>query len=142
MINPRAFEAIQNADYIVIGPGDLYTSIVPNLLVPGICEAIAASSARVIYICNIMTKHGETDDFSVQDFVRVVESYIGSGVIDSVVVNNGWIDEGLLEKYWSEEKKRPVKITDVSTFVNKSYKIIERDLVNDQDYIRHHPDKL
>lgn len=76
-INPRAREVLRNSDYIIIGPGDLYTSIVPNLLSVGVKEAIHYSKAKIIYICNIMTKHGETNNFEVEDFVNVIEKYIG-----------------------------------------------------------------
>ena len=72
-LNPRAREAIENSDYVIIGPGDLYTSIVPNLLCVGMVEALRATRAKIVYVCNIMTKHGETDHFTVEDFVRVIE---------------------------------------------------------------------
>src|SRR5438309_1999605 len=65
-----ALEAIGSADMIVIGPGDLYTSVVPTLLVDGICQAIAASPATTVYVCNLMTKHGETDGYAASDFLR------------------------------------------------------------------------
>lgn len=142
ILNPRAFEAIQNADYIIIGPGDLYTSLVPNLLIPGLCEAIRNSSARVIYITNIMTKHGETDNFNVHEFVDVIESYVGKNEIDIVVANSGIIEEDLLKKYFETEKKSPVMIGDIAGFSHENYKIVERDLVNDTDFVRHHPLKL
>ena len=141
-LNPRARETILNADYIVIGPGDTYTSIIANLLSDGMHEAIAGSSARVIYVCNIMTKHGETTNFEVADFIRVIEEYIGEGRIDYVIVNNGYIRDDLIERYRSEEHKKPVKIKDPSLFTGKHYKIIERNLVNENDYIRHDPEKL
>lgn len=87
-LNPRAREALVNSDYIIICPGDLYTSIVPNLLSEGMREAIQESRAKIIYICNIMTKYGETNNFQVEDFVNVVEKYIGKNEIDYVLVNN------------------------------------------------------
>lgn len=142
VLNPRAYEAVQNADYIIIGPGDLYTSIVPNLLVPGLCEAIANASARVIFITNIMTKHGETDDFGVREFVRVIENHLGRGEIDIVVANSAVIEDKLLRKYYRWEKKRPVLIGDVQDYVDESFKLVERDLVSETDYVRHHPQKL
>lgn len=141
-LNNRAHEAIINADYIIIGPGDLYTSIVPNLLTIGMREAIQKSKAKIIYICNIMTKHGETNNFEVEDFVHVVEKYIGINEIDYVLANNAPIGEELIRKYQREENKQPVRITDMSLFTNVPYKIIERDVVNEQDYIRHDPEKL
>ena len=141
-LNPRAREAILNSDYIILGPGDLYTSIVPNLLSPGMREAIHASKAKIIYICNIMTKHGETNNFEVEDFVRVIEKYVGKVEIDYVLVNSAVIREDLVQKYATEENKSPVRITDPSKFDTKSYKIVERDVVSEEDFIRHDPEKL
>ncbi|HBB27236.1 TPA: hypothetical protein DCZ36_01915 [Candidatus Gracilibacteria bacterium] len=141
-LNPRAREVLVNSDYILIGPGDLYTSIVPNLLSEGMKEAIQESRAKIIYICNIMTKYGETNNFQVEDFVNVVEKYIGKNEIDYVLVNNAPIREELVLKYKQEENKQPVRITDISLFSNAPYKIIERDVVNEADYIRHDPEKL
>ncbi|MDD5197836.1 MAG: YvcK family protein [Candidatus Gracilibacteria bacterium] len=141
-LNPRAREVLVNSDYIVIGPGDLYTSIVPNLLATGMREAIQESTAKIIYICNIMTKYGETNNFQVEDFVNVIEKYIGKNEIDYVLVNNAPIGEELVLKYKQEENKQPVRITDISLFSSAPYKIIERDVVNENDYIRHDPEKL
>ena len=141
-LNHRAREALVNSDYIIVGPGDLYTSIVPNLLATGMREAIQKSKAKMIYICNIMTKHGETNNFEVEDFVKVIEKYIGENEIDYVLVNNAPIGKELIHKYEREENKQPVRITDMSLFANVPYKIIERDVVNEQDYIRHDPEKL
>ncbi len=85
--NPRAIAAILDADAIVLGPGDLYTSILPNLLVNGIVQAVAASRAVRIYICNLMTKRGETDQFKASDFVREVLSYLGPARLDWAIIN-------------------------------------------------------
>jgi uncharacterized cofD-like protein len=141
-INPRAREAIINADYIIIGPGDLYTSIVPNLLSKGMQEALAMSTGKIIYICNAMTKRGETTNMEVIDFIDTIERYIHPGMLDYVIVNNGYISDEVVEKYKAEESKKPLKIKDYSLFANKSYKVIERDIVNDEDFVRHNPIKL
>ncbi len=141
-LNPRAREAILSADYIVIGPGDLYTSIVPNLLSKGMREALEASTAKIIYVCNAMTKRGETTNMEVIDFINTIEKYIDPGKLDFVIVNNGIISDEVVIKYKTEENKKPLKIKDISLFLGKSYKIIERDIVNDDDYVRHHPLKL
>ncbi|MBS9783896.1 YvcK family protein [Candidatus Gracilibacteria bacterium] len=141
-LNPTAREAILNADYIIIGPGDLYTSIVPNLLCEGMKEALDETSAKLIYICNAMTKRGETSNMEVIDFVNVIERYIEPGKLDYVIVNSGHIDDEMVEKYKKIENKKPVKIKDHSIFRDKSYKIIERDIVNDEDVVRHNPKKL
>ena len=86
--NVEAISAIDDADIIVLGPGDLYTSIVPNLLPTGIAAAIRASRARIIYICNIRNKPSETSNFNASDYVRTVNAYIGARRIDTAIVNN------------------------------------------------------
>lgn len=105
--NPAALKSIAQADYIIIGPGDLYTSIIPNLLVGGIPEAINASKAKKIYVCSIMTKFGETNNFSASDFFRAIQYYITK--IDYFVLNK----EKPLQKFLSIYKKEhaePVRI--------------------------------
>lgn len=141
-INTKAKESILNSDYIIIWPGDLYSSVVPNLLIEWIKDVLNLSKWKVIYVCNIMTKRWETNNFWVEDFVDVIEKYIWTGRIDYVLVNNWWIDEELVEKYKLEEWKKPVKIKDLSAFEWKTYKIVERDLLDEEDYIRHNPKKL
>ncbi len=141
-LNPRAREAIMNADYVIIGPGDLYTSIVPNLLSSGMKEVLDATSAKLIYVCNAMTKRGETTNMEAQDFIATIEKFIAPAKLDYVIVNNGHIDDEIIEKYKIEENKKPVKIKNINDFLDKDYKIIERDIVNDDDYVRHDPKKL
>ena len=141
-LNPRAREAIMNADYIIIGPGDLYTSIVPNLLSKGMREALDLTPAKLIYICNVMTKRGETTNMEVIEFIDTIERYIDPGKLDYVIVNNGFIEDDIIEKYKREENKKPVKIKDHTLFAKKHYTIIERDIINDDDYVRHDPIKL
>lgn len=141
-LNPRGKDALLNADIIVICPWDLYTSIVPNLLVDGVKEAISESDAKVVYFCNIMTKHGETNNFEVIDFVDTIEKYLGKGVLDYVVVNNWYISEELAAKYKEKENKKPVKLKDATLFEEKDYKVVERDLLNENDYVRHSSEKL
>ncbi len=141
-LNPNAKEAILNADYIIIGPGDLYTSIVPNLLSKGMREALGKSTAKIIYICNAMTKRGETTNMEVIDFIDTIERFIDPGMLDYVIVNNWHIDEDIVVKYKAEENKKPLKIKDHTLFANKWYKVIEWDIVNDDDIVRHDPMKL
>jgi uncharacterized cofD-like protein len=100
--NPKAVAAIEVADVIVIGPGNLYCSIVPNFLIKGIPEAIGRSKAAVVYNCNLMTKKGHTDGFSVDDFADEIERYIGKGRIDHVTYNNRLPEQGLLDRYAHE----------------------------------------
>ena len=140
-LNPRAREAIENSDYIIIGPGDLYTSIVPNLLCAGMVDALRATRARIIYVCNVMTKYGETGGFAVEDFLRVLEHYLGEGRVDYLLVNRGELRPDLLPKYEAEGKS-PVVLRDRDALIRKGVKLIERDFTSATDYIRHDPRKL
>lgn len=140
-LNPRAKEAILNSDIVIVGPGDLYTSVVPNLLCEGMKDALQATDAKIVFVCNVMTKHGETDNYSVEDFLEVVERYVGEGRIDYVLVHSGEIREDLAEKYAKEEGKYPVRIRDAEN-LRKRCRIVERDLASEKDYIRHDPKKL
>jgi len=101
-MNPSLKRVLKNADLIVIGPGDLYTSIVPNLLVPGVKEEIRKSKAKKVFICNLMTKRGETDGFSGEDFLRVMDKYLGKNILDFAIFNNKKPTERLLRKYRRE----------------------------------------
>jgi uncharacterized cofD-like protein len=128
---------------IIISFGDLYTSIIPNFLVNGIKEAIATNKkAKVVYFCNLMTKPWETTDFEAIDFVNVIEKYLWKDILDYVIVNNWYISEKLAEKYKSLEKKKPVKVKNKEEFKWKKYKIIEADLLHENDFIRHSYDKI
>jgi len=98
-----ALKAIRRADVIVLGPGDLYTSILPNLLVKGMAEAIRASEARKVYVCNLMTKHGETDGFMASDFVRQIQRYL-DGSVDRVIAHDGSFPEHLLGRYAAQDQ--------------------------------------
>ena len=143
-VNSVAKNALANSDIIVIGPGDLYTSIIPNLLVKGVRKAIKNSNAKVVYFCNIMTKQGETSWFEVKDFVDVIERYLWKWVLDYVIVNDGNISDYMVKKYKEVEGKKPVKIKENNKkdFKWKSYKIVERDMLHEQDYVRHSSKKI
>jgi len=88
LLNPEAAQAILNAELVVIGPGSLYTSILPNLLVEGMVEAIKASPALKVYICNLASQPGETDGYDVDDYLRVIQEHVGSSIFDFVIVNS------------------------------------------------------
>jgi uncharacterized cofD-like protein len=141
--NPKAITAIEKADVIIISYWDLYTSIIPNLLVKWIKEAIAKNKkAKVIYFCNLMTKPGETTNFEALDFIDIIEKYLWENILDYVIVNNWYISDKMAEKYKSLEKKRPVKIKDHKYFKWKKYKIIEADLLHENTFVRHSYDKI
>lgn len=96
---PAAVDAILDSDLVVLGPGSLYTSILPNLLIPDILQALRTTSAPCLYVCNVMTQPGETDHFSVSDHLKALIGHIGPGIIDFVLANDGQPAEGILERY-------------------------------------------
>jgi uncharacterized cofD-like protein len=103
----RARKALERADTVIIGPGDLYTSIIPCLLVDGISEAIRSCEGEIIYVCNVMTKHGETDGYSASDFVGEIHRYLGRRV-DTVLVSTSTYPQSLLNAY-AQENAHPVR---------------------------------
>lgn len=138
--NPSALKAIAQADLIIIGPGDLYTSIIPNLLVKGITEAIKKSRAKKAYICNIMTKFGETNNFMGKDFLQVIQKYLGDNVLDFALFNNHRPTPERIEKY-AREKAKFVE-PDLSSQRIKNLQVIEGDFLRRRGFIRHDPDKI
>lgn len=101
--NPKALQAIKEADLIVVGPGDLYTSLIPNFLVPGISEAVRRSRAKKVYIVNLMNKNGHTDDFEIADYIRAFEQAVGKKkLFDVIVYNTKRPGSMLLRKYADE----------------------------------------
>ncbi len=100
-INPTARKKISEADAIIIGPGDLYTSIIPNLLISGMPEAIKKSKAKKMYVGNLTTKFGETDNFTAERFVSEIEKYLGKGILDIAIFNNKRPSPSMLKDYRS-----------------------------------------
>lgn len=133
--NPDAKEAILDADVVIIGPGDLYTSLVPNLLVNGIPEALRKTRAKIVYVCNIMTKKGETDGFLASDFVAEIENYISRSV-DHVICNENNLNRVLLDRY-RMENKFPV-VFDLA----HDHRVMIADIVSQEDFLRHDIKKL
>lgn len=138
---PQAYkgviEACSQAEVIILGPGSLFSSIIPNLLVQGVAEAIKNSSAKKLYICNIMTQPGETDEFSALDHVREVEKYLG-GYLDYILFNSAPIPENLLSrhaKHWSYMVKDDLAGSQVKA------EVIREGLFGGNEYIRHDPAK-
>jgi len=141
VLNPKARESIMTSDIVIIWPWDFYTSIVPNLLSPGMKEALKDTKAKIVYVVNIMTKKWETTTYELPDFIDNIEKYAGE-IIDYVIVNDWTISDELVEKYKIEEWKKPVKMKDYHDFLNKKYKIINTDLIDESDVVRHDPLKL
>lgn len=141
-IFPEVFDAIENADLIILSMGSLYTSIMPHLICKDVVEAIHKSKAKVMYICNAMTQPGETDDFGVSDHVNTLEKYLGKATIDSVIVSNTILPQEILDKYAREEEKDLVKI-DYENIKKGKYEILEDDLLTTSDgKIKHDSLKL
>jgi uncharacterized cofD-like protein len=134
--NPDAIETLKEADLIVIGPGDLYTSIVPNLLVDGIPEAIRKSKATKVYIVNLMTKYGETNGFDAGNFIGVIENYLGKNIVNYFVMNNRKPAEDLIEFYKKKDKARFVEP------VYKDQRYVQENLLAQSQFIRHDENKI
>jgi len=122
--NPKAIKSIEESEYIVIGPGDLYTSIIPVLLVNDVKEAMKKSKAKIVYIMNLMTKSGQTTNYKASDHVRDLVKYLGVEP-DYVLINNGPI---ALEVLTSYERYNEVKV--INDLNKNGYQIIEKDLVD------------
>ena len=138
----EALKAIKNADLIVLSMGSLYTSIIPNLICNEIKDAIDKSNAEVMYVCNIVTQPGETDNFKVSDHVNALNEYLGDKKVSVVVANSGAISKKMTEKYSNTEQKDPV-IFDKKTLKNMGLKIISDDFVTiTDDTLRHDVIKL
>jgi uncharacterized cofD-like protein len=153
---PETLDAINRADIITIGPGSLYTSIIPNLLVDGIVDAMRGSDALKLYICNIMTQPGETDNFDVEDHLRVLFEYSPKLEIDYVIVNTAPISEELRDKYLADGAAQVNFDSLVRGGVdgephpaslqtgNRVYRVqlICRDVLHEDGLVRHDPAKL
>ncbi|WP_215491664.1 gluconeogenesis factor YvcK family protein [Fenollaria sporofastidiosus] len=138
-----ALDAIMKADIILIGPGSLYTSVIPNLLVKGVKEAILSSSAKKIYVQNVMTQHGETDEMSIKDHIEAIYEH-SAKLIDAVIINNKILSEELKQKYLDECQEQIFLTDDDKKFLDEErVDYIEGDcLDDDEDYVRHDSDKL
>ena len=137
---PDAIKAISEAQAIILGPGSLYTSVIPNLLIKEIREAILASSALKIYISNVMTQPGETDGYSAYEHIKAITEHSSPRIIDYCVVNSRLISQELREKY-QQDNSFPVSV-DLDKIRHAGYRVIEGDLVNSLDYVRHDSEKL
>ena len=136
-----ALVAIKEADAIVMGPGSLYTSIIPNLLVEDIVQGINKSDAIKIYISNVMTQPGETDDFAVSDHIKTLMKYSGKNSVQYVIANNGTIPTDIEERYLSQGSKL-VKL-DYENIEDLNVKVVETDLVKiTKGYVKHDAEHL
>lgn len=132
----EALRAIRRADVIVLGPGDLFTSILPNLLVKEVAEAIRSSEAHKVYVCNLMTKHGETDGFRASDFVREIHHYLG-GSVDQVILHDGSFPQHLVNVYKAKHQL-PVEADIEAVQQTVSSVIVDQLLAIHQDNLVRH----
>lgn len=139
---PEALAALREADMIVLGPGSLYTSIIPNLLVDGIVEAIQASDALKVYVCNVMTQEGETEGYSVGDHIAALFQHGAPGLFDLCLTNSSPIPKGVAARY-AEEGAEPLICPPECTHI-QGVEILRRPVatVERGGYVRHHPGHL
>lgn len=139
----KAAEAVKEADLIVLGPGDLYTSLIPTLLVAGVPEAIARSRGKLLFVVNLMTKRGETDDYTASTFVESLGNYLGEarGKLAYVLVNKKLnTPKSKVVSWYKYHGSKPVK-NDIADIKN-GFRVIERDFVDTTTFFRHSPEKL
>lgn len=138
---PQAAKVLREADLIVLGPGDLYTSIIPTLLVDGVNKALEASRGKIVYIVNLLTKKGETDGFLASDFVRAIEEYLeGSRSKLAVVLANNMSNQtgSKIALWYKKHGSAPV----VNDLTNEKYRIVTGNFSDTTTFYRHSPEKL
>jgi uncharacterized cofD-like protein len=139
--NPKVLEAIDEAGFIILSPGDLFTSTLPNFLVEDVAHAVASARAKRIYVCNLMTKRGETAGFTAQDHVRKIHHYLGRRCIDAIIVNNRQPSPEQAAEYASENAF-PVNY-DLPSLKEEGVKtIVESDVMSARSLIRHDTNKI
>ncbi len=137
---PDSLAAIREADLIVVGPGSVFTSVIPNLLVPGISEALAEAEAPKVYVCNVMTQPGESDQFTASEHVSAIIANVDRKVFDYVVVNTGTPSSVTLEKYRSSDQY--FVDPDIERIRAMGLRAIVGNFMNESDYVRHDPLKV
>lgn len=136
----EALETIRAADAIILGPGSLYTSIIPNLLIRGIYQEISRSRVLKIYVCNVMTQAGETDGYKASDHLKAIIHHTTPDITNTCIVNTGNIPNNLLERYKEENAERVEP--DIEVIRKMGYRVIGANVISAKDYIRHDPYKL
>ena len=139
-VKNSAIEAIKKADGIILGPGSLYTSIIPNLLVEKISKEIIASKALKMYVCNVMTQKGETEGYKASDHLEAIVKHTAPGIVDYCIVNTAKIPDSMAERYRGEGAS-PVMV-DTDNIKKMKCKVIEAHIITIKDYVRHDAVKL
>ena len=130
-------KAIKEADLIIFSSGSLLTSIIPNIIIKDVVNTIRKSKAPKLYICNLVTQPGETDDFKVSDHIKVLEEYLGVGTINMVLANNVEIPSQLVLKYATEEQKDPVLLDEQNLKKMKIKVIKDKIYTIEEGFLRH-----
>lgn len=138
-VNKDVIDAINKSDFIILGPGDLYTSIFPNLVVPGVIDCISKSKAEIIYISNLMTKKGQTDNYTHQDHIDEVNKYLKGNLLDFVIVNNKKPNKKVLEYY---QNLGNVYFVYDDLKEETKFEIIREDIISQQVHSKNKSDKL
>lgn len=138
--HPAALKAIEEADVICIGPGSVYTSVIPNLLFPDMVHAITKSRARKFYICNVMTQKGESDSFTAAEHVQAILNHVAGRVFDYVLVNTGTPTEQILHRY--REYEQDYVVPDIDRIKHMGFKTVAGNYMSETDYVRHDPFKV
>jgi uncharacterized cofD-like protein len=135
-----SLEAIADADLICVGPGSVYTSVIPNLLIPGVAAAMRDSRALKVYICNVMTQPGESDTFSASEHVSAILAQVKERVFDYVVVNTGVPSQEALEKYRTVGQN--LVDPDIDRIRAMGLRVISGNFMSESDFVRHDPVKV
>ena len=138
----EAVKALEEADLIVLSMGSLFTSIIPNLICDEILDAIDRSQGKIMYVCNMVTQPGETEDFKVSDHVKLLNQYLGKRKIDVVIANDGKIDEDMAKRYESLEQKDPVELDKEETEALVDKVICDDYVIVKNNLLRHNVMKL
>lgn len=142
VVTSAALKAIEEADLIILSIGSIYTSILPNLIIEEMIQSIDKSKANIMYVCNMMTQPGETDNFTASDHIKLLNQHLGNRKIDTVIINSGEIPKEIAAKYETLEQKNPVKL-DLEELEKLNIKIISEDFVSiENNIIRHNTKKL
>ena len=135
--HPDAVRAVLDADLIVIGPGSLYTSVLPNLLVEGLRKALFQTSAMKVFVCNVATQHGETDGFGVAEHIEAIERHTGKGVVHAIIANSNIAPQ--LPEAWHSD---PVSVSSDDLSEHPGIRLVQADVVAEENRYRHDPQKL
>ncbi|MGN7399619.1 gluconeogenesis factor YvcK family protein [Cytobacillus praedii] len=137
---PETISAIRKADLIIIGPGSLYTSILPNLLVPKLGHEVCRAKAKTVYICNLMTQAGETFNYTASDHVKAIYDHMSCAFMNTILVNSEAIPDDIQERY-SEEMSKPV-IFDTERLQELGLEVIPGEIVSEKDGVIRHDTKV